>query len=327
LEVVEAALDMGESLRLPEVIAEALNSKGMLLWHRPHESGALLQEAVRIARAHDLATPTLRAQFNLSGLMIEHDRLLEALEVLEEAVASATMRGDRTWERHHRGQLAEVLVLLGDWDRAWAVIKDLLDHEVLGLGGSLLLSPAISILTGRGRLDEAAEMMLREERLRGSTDLQTRGIFDLCSAQLTSAQGRPAEALAYAERAVESWEQLRQPHYLIEAHVEAVTAALAADDVARAEELLAMVEEQPSIWRRSLTDAQEHRMRAWLMERRGEDASAEYAEAAAIFRRIGMRFFLAVTLVESGEGLDEARGIFEKLGAEPWLERLAALPV
>src|SRR5207253_4582234 len=37
VEAVEVALDMAEALRLPEVLAEALTTKAMVGWQRPHE--------------------------------------------------------------------------------------------------------------------------------------------------------------------------------------------------------------------------------------------------------------------------------------------------
>src|SRR2546428_4498947 len=78
VEAVEVALDMAEALRLPEVLAEALTTKAMVGWQRPHEAEALLHEADRVAVANDLPAAALRAQFNLSGLSIEHSRFREA---------------------------------------------------------------------------------------------------------------------------------------------------------------------------------------------------------------------------------------------------------
>jgi len=67
----------------------------------------------------------------------------------------------------------------------------------------------------------------------------------------------------------------------------------------------------------------------------GDAVEARYHSSAVAFREIGMRFWLAVTLLEHGEWLtaggraddadtllSEARGIFERLKARPWLERL-----
>jgi hypothetical protein len=67
----------------------------------------------------------------------------------------------------------------------------------------------------------------------------------------------------------------------------------------------------------------------------GEVAERSFTAAGARFRELGMPFWLAVSLLEHGEwlvaagrGLEadsllgEARKIFERLKARPWLERL-----
>ena len=59
-----------------------------------------------------------------------------------------------------------------------------------------------------------------------------------------------------------------------------------------------------------------------------EAPSSSFEAAAKRFRELGVVFWLAVTLLEHGELtgdeslLDEAREIFERLEARPWLERL-----
>jgi hypothetical protein len=66
-------------------------------------------------------------------------------------------------------------------------------------------------------------------------------------------------------------------------------------------------------------------------------ADSGFATASARFRELELTFWLAVTLLEHGEWLGEqgraneaepllaeARGIFEQLGATPWLERAGA---
>jgi len=81
------------------------------------------------------------------------------------------------------------------------------------------------------------------------------------------------------------------------------------------------------------------RFRARLSPLAGDPADAErsFKSAAGLFREIGVPFYLAITLLEHGEWLieqsrtteagpllDEARTIFERLEARPWLDRLAA---
>jgi class 3 adenylate cyclase/tetratricopeptide (TPR) repeat protein len=332
LDAVEVALEMGEELRLPEVLAEALTTKGTLLFRRPHESGALLQEAIRIARENDLSAAGLRAQFNFSGLAIEHDRLADARATLEDALSDARVRGDRIWETHLSGQLAEVLVLQGEWDRAWAMVDPLGEEVSHGFGHSLRLNPATNLLVGRGLFDQAQILVEREAVLRTSTDIQTQGTYLMSQSAVLFAQGRYAEALPLAERSFEIWRTLNQPHYEVEGYATAIQSALALDDVARAEALLRDLHAMPAIERRAMIDAQEHRLRAKISAHRGGDPQADFAAAAAIFRELGMPYSLAVTLGEAAEAgasdeVEEARQIFARLGARPWLERLEAVSV
>ncbi len=327
LEVVEVALDMGELLRLPEVLAEALTTKAMLIYHRPHEAGALLQEAIRMARAHDLSQAQLRAQFNFSGLAIEHDRITEAREVLTEALDHARLRGDRTWESLVVGQLGEALVLAGNWEEAWQMLDPLQPPMVHEFGASLRLAPAIDLLVGRGFVAEARALLEETEELSESSDMQTRGIHLVCDADVCLAEGRYAEALHTAHRASDVWRVLNQPHYEILAYATAVDAALALEDLDQATELLDQIASKPTIERRASTEAHSARLRAKIAAQRGEDPTEGFAHAARVFREIQAPYWIAVTLTEAAEAGDpdlaeEARAIFEQLGARRWLDRL-----
>ena len=86
--------------------------------------------------------------------------------------------------------------------------------------------------------------------------------------------------------------------------------------------------------------AQAERFRARLDALRGSDDRVDqrFKTAAGLFREIGTPFYLACALLEHGEWLtangrsddarpllDEAREIFERLRATPWLERVAKL--
>ena len=119
---------------------------------------------------------------------------------------------------------------------------------------------------------------------------------------------------------------------------QALDAALAVGDRAKAEELLAIVEEQPAGLRPPLLDATAHRFRARLA---GDDPGADrqFTTSAAQFRALELPFF-AVVQLEHGEWLmargrpddarrlvAEARETFERLRATPWLKRLDAFQV
>ena len=159
-------------------------------------------------------------------------------------------------------------------------------------------------------------------RLDESTDVQERSIYLAVRAALSRAEGRPREALADGEETIEVGRTLGiAMQALKQALVEALEAAFTLGATAKVEELLAMIDSVPPGSRPPYLDAHAKRFRARLTG----DAAA-YRAAAAGFRRLEMPFWLAVTLLELGEepGLTEAREIFTRLEATPWLERVDA---
>jgi ATP/maltotriose-dependent transcriptional regulator MalT len=246
---------------------------------------------------------------------------------MEDALAQARLRGDRTWEALVIGQLAEVLVLGGEWDEAWALLDPLdtsVQHE---FGTAIRLSPQINLLVGRGLLEEARAVLEREAELRESSDMQTQGIYLVAEAEVCFEEGRYADAQAIGRQSTEIWRKLNQPHYEVFSYAVAIEASLALDEAERADVLLQQLSSIPVVERRALVDAQASRLGAKLAVQRGEDGAAGFGEAARIFREIGIPYWLAITLAEAaqasvGDGLPEARAIFERLGAQPWLDRL-----
>jgi tetratricopeptide (TPR) repeat protein len=336
LEWVETALDLAEALQYPEALAEALNAKATILWRRPHESGALLREAVKVARDHDLIGTALRAQFNLSGLAIEHDRLEEARAILDDALALAQRRGDRVYESMVLGQLSEVHFELGDWEKA-AECAQL--SPVDGVSSAVMLKgpQLIRLALGRGDVDEAREMF---DLLHAtpSSDLQDKANNAVSRALVLRAEGRVREAHETAIASLPDWRVLRQFHYLAEAVVIAVETALELDDVETAAMLVAEIDSAPPIERRPALSAEAARLRAKIAARRGEDASPDFASAAAAFAALKMPVRRATTLVEHADWLAanggrsaalalaaEAREPLARVGATPWLERADAL--
>src|SRR5262249_54074013 len=105
LERIETALEVAEALRLPELLAGALNTKSLILQHRPHESHGLLNEALSIALDNDLAAEALRAYNNLVVFLFMQDRPEQVRNVVEDALQLARRRGDRYWEMRHTASL------------------------------------------------------------------------------------------------------------------------------------------------------------------------------------------------------------------------------
>ncbi len=70
---IERALTVSEALDLPETLAQALNTKSVLMMrrHRPREALILVRGALAIAVEHDLHAAALRAYNNLAATLLE----------------------------------------------------------------------------------------------------------------------------------------------------------------------------------------------------------------------------------------------------------------
>jgi tetratricopeptide (TPR) repeat protein len=118
VEPLEFALEIAESLYLPEVLSEALNTKNLLLIQkgRRQESEALLRHSLRIAQEHGLQHSVFRAQFNLAYHVSGEDRYEEAQEIDRAALEVARRRGDRGWAWAFLGHFRQTDYLLGNWE-------------------------------------------------------------------------------------------------------------------------------------------------------------------------------------------------------------------
>ena len=149
-------------------------------------------------------------------------------------------------------------------------------------------------------------------------------------------EGKPRAALDALEPLL-SRETLPITYLIVKLSiVEALESAFALGDTQRLDTLLGTIEALRPGERPPLLAAHAARFRARsAVIPDGTDAG--FAEAAKLFRELGMIFWLALTQLEHGEQLvregrvseadlllDEARDTFAKLNAQPWLERLAA---
>ncbi|MEP7225606.1 MAG: hypothetical protein ABI783_11700, partial [Actinomycetota bacterium] len=153
-------------------------------------------------------------------------------------------------------------------------------------------------------------------------------------AALRRAEGQLREALADGDAAIETRNLLGISGQSVKQGLtEAVEAAFTLGELAKVDELLALVEGVPLGTRPPFLDAQAKRFRARL-----DGDPSGYEVATERFRELGLPFWLAVTLLEHSEWLighgqpseaepllAEAREIFENLEARPWLERLDAV--
>ena len=201
---------------------------------------------------------------------------------------------------------------------------------------SALTTSGIAIHCHRGALDEADRIAALLAEFETSADVQERASYQTGKARLLQVRGSLEAALETALQAVEVHIEMGyRTESVKEAWGIAVEAALGLDDRERAESLLAQTEALPPGFSSQFLQAQAMRFRARLAD--GDDADRLYRLAAGLFRELAIPFNLAVTLLERAEALvaseqggeamsllTEASSIFERLRAQPWLERTAA---
>jgi predicted ATPase/class 3 adenylate cyclase len=335
---LERALTLAERLQLPEVFVEALTSKALMVLSqgRLAEARILLEAAAARAHAEQLYASALRAENNLAVVLEASDRYAEAVELGERGIALARRRGDRRWESQLRtGSLVE-LSLLGRWEEALTIAAEEEPVVASEVARGNLLSVAL-IHCERGELEQARGLLATGATVRDSDNTWLRAGYAGVEARLLRSEGRDAEALAAAERALATLGELAITDTQIkQGLVEAIEAALALPDLDKAEELLAIPESLEPGELTPFLQSHTARLRARLDAARGNHDGIEehFGMAAALSREFDLAFHLAVTQLEhaewlSGQGrtdeaqplLTEARQTFERLQATPWLER------
>jgi predicted ATPase/class 3 adenylate cyclase len=342
VEPLEFALEIAESLFLPEVLAEALNTKNLLLIAkgRRQESEALLRHSLRIAQEHGIQASVYRAQFNLAYHVSGEDRYEEAQEIDGAALEMSRRRGDRGWAWAFLGHLQQTNYLLGNWEDLDATedeVSELLEAGIRARIDMLVILPHVYLHTGRlDRLQRLVERMPEP-----SAEVQDIGGHAVGRSAHARAEGRHADALAQAEQVLAMGDDLGFEHpYNRLAFVDALEVALEVGDLDSIRRHVEEFRQRRPADQLPFGVGQVRRFEALLAARAGENERAEerFRSAAEILREISARFYLAVVLLEHGEWLvqnghpeeaepllTEARETFERLGAKPWLERLDAL--
>jgi class 3 adenylate cyclase/tetratricopeptide (TPR) repeat protein len=337
---LERALTLAERLLLPEIFVEALTSRAIAIVNhgRVAEARILLEAAAARAHTEQLFASALRAENNLGSVLEVSDRYGEAIELVERAITLARRRGDRRWESLLRTGGLIQLVLLGRWDEALAIAAEEEPLVATETARVNMLQVAL-LLCERGDPEAARAMLTAADALRGSDIAQSRSGYAAIEARVLRGEGRPADALASAERGLATLGELDVTDTSIKlALVEAIEAALTLSNLEKADELLAIPELLDPGQLTPFLQAQTARLRARLEGARGERQRVDegFRSAAALFRQLGLIFYLAVTQLEHAEWLaarghsEEAQPLlieacetFEQLRATPWAARAA----
>lgn len=332
LQRIEFALRHAEKLRLREQFVEALNTKSVLLhWNRRDEEGMLLvRHALAVALEEGIPQSALRAYNNVIAYLAGADRYKDLVTVTSEALEYSRRIGDRKWESLFLSSEMDNCVDLGDWDRAIEILAQLRDApEFWGfLMGRMTYVQHVFI--ERGDLESAKELLEATRELENADDTQMRPGFLGAKALVLRAEGKLDEALDAANESVASALLVGKNEWrgLI---VDLFDVAYDADRD-RAMEVLHEIESLSPGDSSASLQALAGRFRARLSPNPHDE---DFAFAIDTFRELGMQFYLAVTLVDYAEALadhgrperatayfHEAREIFERLGATPWIERV-----
>ena len=289
-----------------------------------------MRHARETALAHDLSDPALRAYVNLTATVVGRDRYREGLDLSREGAELARKVGDRAALLDGWGH--GILAALGEWDEVLAAVGPTGED----IWGRYLLA---DIFLQRGEREEVARLMSAIKEEIDVNEVQSRAQYRELEARVFLFDGRPREALAAAEAALADRAALLTLNVVgpLEAALEAV---FVLGDEAKVDELLGIVEELPPGELTPSLRALGSRFSARRAGLRGdpESASAGFHAAGAILEEIEKLFDLAVVRLEhaewlAGEGrlddaeplLEEARAIFERLRAAPWVERARAV--
>jgi class 3 adenylate cyclase/tetratricopeptide (TPR) repeat protein len=344
LERVELALSIAEALLLPEVLAQALNTKASVYQRagRLIEAETLLRRALEIALEHDLHRAALRAYWNLHVLLFSLDRVGDAQNMVEEGLGLARRAGDRHWDSLFVRAAVDNRLELGEWEEAIPAAERLAadtgetpDLWQLGITATLA-----RVYAHRGDVEAGRAHFSRLEPIAASDNPQQRAHRLEAHAALLAAEGRLSEALEAAEEVITARATIGLSDVVVKVGLaDGLEAALQLGRIGDAERLLGIVDAARPGELTPLLKAHGARYSARIEALRGGGGPVEsgFETAAAIYREVGTLYPLAATLAEHAEWLveqgrageaeplaSEAREIFERLGAKPWLERLAA---
>jgi DNA-binding NarL/FixJ family response regulator len=281
------------------------------------------------------ATVDTRVVFKLGQWLRYIDDFDGARASLEHAERQAREEGDES-------SLANILlnrVIVATWagDLAGAAelaerMLDAFGQQGVGAGAGDLWRAYVDAYAGRVEsVREAAAKADPRDPMGTALWSRCLGLAELAAGETVSADRHLKEALEVFERVA-----FREPA-VWRVDGDAIEAALAVGDVARAQELLARFEERAARSRIPWSLAVSARCRGLVLAARGElDEAAEALERAlAEHERCPMPFERARTLLVQGRlqrrlkqkrqarlSLDEARELFAHQGAETWLARV-----
>ena len=232
--------------------------------------------------------------------------------------------------------LAQALVMTGDWDAAWAELTQAADAD--GLADIELLACFRAWLAAlRGEVPAAQAILAGLGDLRASDDPQEQAAIAAAEAFTAAARGQPAAALRHARAALDHASALEISHEVLRwAWPLAARAAHDLADTATTGDLLALLDGYPAGQLAPMQRAERDLARARLAAADDDPDAAAAAFTAAIngLRQHSTPYHLAHGLLDHAAHLatrgeaeaataavGEARGIGQRLSCQPLLDR------
>jgi class 3 adenylate cyclase/tetratricopeptide (TPR) repeat protein len=341
-ERVEQALAIAEAEVLPEVLSQALNTKAIIIMEeRPRESRALVREALDVALEHDLLAAALRAYNNLAVGEWQSDRREETRRLTTEGLALARQRGYRLWMIGFAAWETMWRLTEGDWDEAFALAQEAFPDQPaahsLGATAQTWLGVAAA---HRDDLDEARRRWALVEPTIDSADMQLRMSALEVGAFVAADEGRHEEALRFCAEEIDFFLGQDEPQGAAGALRIAAPIAQSGHLVSELAGLTArLAGVSPTRLTRFAVSSLERSRGVVAAHAGDEDAAVSaFGIALATARSANDLWFLAEVLSDYGRALvtfgrvdeadpllDEARELWQRMGAVAQLEKLEAV--
>ncbi len=341
------ALEIAEGLDEPAALVESLAALAFVRFTLGSGlPNPLMERAMALWGTSDstMLRPVLRPSFAYAQMLKYADRLDEARSGFRTLMDEATVEGDESSLPVLHYHLAELECRAGDWPAAdrhaeeslrLAVLSRMPFYRTMGEYAVALIS-AHRGESDRARAHATEGLALAEKGRSSLTAVLNLGV--LGSVEL--AEGNGELARDPLERAIEliSSMGVAEPGYY-RVVPDAVEVSVAVGDLPRAASLLEPFERSARALRRTWAVATAGRCRGLIAAARGdpEGATRVLRRALRMHDRLGEPFERARTLLILGqvlrrsrqkraarEILDEARGIFEGLGARIWQAKARA---
>ncbi len=333
------ALTLGQALAVhPARLSGLFLTRGIYLGmtERRPESIAYLRESARLAGKAGDSFLLGRALLNLADSVAFADS-----EAAQQAARTAIEHLRRVGAKDHLafaiGNLVQALLALGDWDAAENELVQAMDPDEMA---SILCLYQGWLAALRGDAATAESGVAGLEDILASESPQDQATVLLVQALIAAARGQPEDTLHNASALIEHADAIGVSHECIRwGWPLATRAAHDLGDRDAIHHLLTVLDRHPDGYLAPMLRAERELVRARLADGTAGDASAAALSAAISgLRELSTPYHLAHGLLDQAEYLTgradtgaaeqaiaEARGIAERLGCQPLLDRAARI--